>query len=477
MDTIKFGTSGWRGIIARDFTYANVALVAQAIADYLKSELKRKKSEIKGRKPVVILGHDARFMGPDFATTVGQVLARNGITSLLCDRDTPTPVIAHTIRHKKAIGGINMTASHNPAEYQGLKFSIHRGAPAPQDVTSKIEKNIVKLQKKGWTWDFKDADTFKCKTIDPRADYFDQVRKIIDFKKLKRAKLKIAVECMYGTGRGYLDALLKEANAEVTLFHDYLNPGFEGRHPEPNEEGMEDARACVLSGNAQLGLGLDGDADRFGIVDQDGTWLTPNQILALALYHLAKNRKWTGSVVRTVPTSHQVDDVAAMFAVKVHETPTGFKHIGALMESEAVIVGGEESGGLSVKGHVPEKDGVVACLLMAELYACENKPLGEVLKDIEKVTGPYFTDRINVRVPADKKEALLERLSQGLDKIGRQKVTQFIKTDGYKFLLPGQEWVAFRASGTEPLIRCYIEAKSEKGLKTLKSACKKILQG
>jgi len=199
--------------------------------------------------------------------------------------------------------------------------------------------------------------------------------------------------------------------------------------------------------------------------------------LALALYHLAKNRKWTGSVVRTVPTSHQVDDVAAMFGIKVHETPTGFKHIGALMESEAVIVGGEESGGLSVKGHVPEKDGVVACLLMAELHACENKPLGEVLKDIEKVTGPYFTDRINVRVPADEKEALLERLSHGLDKIGRQKVTQFIKTDGYKFLLPGQEWVAFRASGTEPLIRCYIEAKSEKALNTLKSACKKILQG
>ena len=477
MDSIKFGTSGWRGIIARDFTYANVALVAQAIADYLKSELKRKKSEIKGRKPVVILGHDARFMGPEFATTVGQVLAKNGITSLLCNRDTPTPVIAHTIRSKKAIGGINMTASHNPAEYQGLKFSTHRGAPAPQDVTTKIEKNIVKLQKKGWTWDAKDDESFKCKTIDPREDYFAQVQSIIDFKKLKRAKLKIAVECMYGTGRGYLDALLKESKAEVTLFHDYLNPGFEGRHPEPNEEGMADARECILSGNAQLGLGLDGDADRFGIVDQDGTWLTPNQILALSLYHLAKNRKWTGSVVRTVPTSHQVDDVAAMFGVKVHETPTGFKHIGALMESEAVIVGGEESGGLSVKGHVPEKDGVLACLLMAELYACEKKPLGEVLKDIEKTTGPYFTDRINVRVPADKKEALLDRLSKGLDKIGRQKVEKFIKTDGFKFLLPGQEWVAFRASGTEPLVRCYIEAKSEKGLKTLKSACKKILKG
>ena len=476
MDSIKFGTSGWRGIIARDFTFANVALVAQAIADYLKSELKRKKSEIKGRKPVVVLGHDARFMGPDFATTVGEVLAKNGLTPLLCERDAPTPVIAHTIRARKAIGGINMTASHNPAEYQGLKFSTHRGAPAPQNVTAKIEKNIEKLQQKGWSWKGSEDGAFKCKTIDPRDSYFKQVRSIIDFKKLKRAKLKVAVECMYGTGRGYLDTLLNEAGAQTTLFHDYLNPGFEGRHPEPNEEGMVDARECVLSGNAHLGLGLDGDADRFGIVDQDGTWLTPNQVLSLALYHLAKNRKWTGAVVRTVPTSHQVDDVARMFGVKVHETPTGFKHIGALMESEDIIVGGEESGGLSVKGHVPEKDGVVACLLMAELYAYEKKPLGEVLKDIEKVTGPYFTDRINVRIPAEQKSALLDRLSKGLDKVGRQKVEKFINIDGYKFLLPGQEWVAFRASGTEPLIRCYIEAKSEAGLKNLIRACKKILK-
>ncbi|MDG1893157.1 MAG: phosphoglucomutase/phosphomannomutase family protein [Verrucomicrobiota bacterium] len=477
MESIKFGTSGWRGIIARDFTYANVTLVAQSIADYLKSEMKRSRSPIKGLKPLIILGHDTRFMGPHFATTAGEVLASNGFKPLLCNRDTPTPVIAHAIQKHKAIGGINMTASHNPAEYQGIKFSTHRGAPAPLQVTSKIEKNIVKRQRNGWTWHSEDAASFQCKTIDPREDYFAQIRKIIDFKKLKRARLKLAIECMYGTGRGYLDALLGEAQAETILFHDYLNPGFDGRHPEPNEEGMSAARECVLSGKAQLGLGLDGDADRFGIVDQDGRWLTPNQVLSLALYHLAKNRKWTGSVVRTVPTSHQVDDVAALFNVRVHETPTGFKHIGALMESEDVIVGGEESGGLSVKGHVPEKDGILACLLMAELYAYEKKPLGEVLREIEKVTGPYFTDRINVRIPSNQKEALLERLDKGLDKIGRQKVHQFIRIDGYKFLLSGQEWVAFRASGTEPLIRCYIEAKSEAGLKRLQRACKKILTG
>src|SRR6185436_16593955 len=233
----------------------------------------------------------------------------------------------------------------------------------------------------------------------------------------RRAKLKIAVELMYGTGRGYLDTLLEDAGAKVTVFHDELNPLFGGHHPEPNAEGMAAVSKFVRSGRAQIGLGLDGDADRFGIVDKDGTWLTPNQILALALYHLKKNRGWTGAVVRTVPTSHQVDAVARLLNVPVHETPVGFKYIGALMESEPIIVGGEESGGLSVKGHVPEKDGILACLLMAELVAFEKRSLGAILKELEKQTGEFHSDRINVSIPADKKDALLTRLGSGLGNI------------------------------------------------------------
>src|SRR6266705_4489547 len=203
---------------------------------------------------------------------------------------------------------------------------------------------------------------------------------------------------MFGTGRGYLDRLLEEAGARVTAFHNELNPLFGGHHPEPNVEGMAQVSRFIRSGKAQLGLGLDGDADRFGIVDKDGTWLTPNQILALTLYHLKKNRGWTGAVVRTVPTSHQVDAVAELLEVKVHETPVGFKYIGALMESEPIIVGGEESGGVSVNGHVPEKDGILACLLMAELVATEKKPLGQVLKQLEKQSGEFHTDRINIPI-------------------------------------------------------------------------------
>jgi alpha-D-glucose phosphate-specific phosphoglucomutase len=470
MASIKFGTSGWREIIAQDFTFDNVRLATQGIADYLNSPAAPKRD-----KKVVILGHDTRFLGREFSLAAAEVLEANGFEPLLCDRDTPTPVISHTIRHRKALGGINMTASHNPAEYQGLKFSTSNGAPATPDVTKVIEAAIAKRQAEGWSFKGAVIGTYQCKTFDPRPDYFKQLRKLVDFAALKKAKLKVAVDLSYGTGHGYLDTLLEGVGAKITLFHNVRDPLFGGHHPEPNAEGMTDAAKFVRSGKAQMGLGLDGDADRFGIVDKDGTWLTPNQILALTLYHLKKNRGWTGAVVRTVPTSHQVDAVAEMLGVKVYETPVGFKYIGALMESESIIVGGEESGGLSVKGHVPEKDGILACLLMAELVAVEKKSLGQILKELSKKIGEFDSDRINVAIAPDKKAALLAKLAAGLSSIGPFKVEKFITTDGYKFLLPNREWVAFRASGTEPLIRCYIEAKSKANLKKLDAACRKLL--
>lgn len=474
---IKFGTSGWRGLIARDFTFDNVRLATQGIADYLNKELANPASPIHGRPMLVILGHDTRFLGREFALAAAEVLAANGLNPLLCDRDAPTPVIAHSIRARKAIGGFNLTASHNPFEYQGLKFSTHKGAPAPPEVTQQLEARIAQLQAQGWTFKAGVVGTFQCKTFDPRPAYFKQLRRLIDFDALRRAKLKVAVELMFGTGRGYLDTLLQEAGAKVTAFHAELNPLFGGRHPEPDAAGMAEVSQFVRRGKAQLGLGLDGDADRFGIVDQDGAWLTPNQILALALYHLKKNRGWTGAVVRTVPTSHQVDAVAELLGVKVHETPVGFKYIGALMEAEPIIVGGEESGGLSVKGHVPEKDGILACLLMAELVAFEKRSLGQVLRQLAQQTGEFHTERLNVRIAPEKKEALLARLAAGLDTIGPFRVEKFITLDGFKFLLPNREWVAFRASGTEPVFRCYIEARSAAQLRRLRRECQRLLEG
>ncbi len=380
---IKFGTSGWRGLIARDFTFARVRLATQGIADYLKTQRHKLKTD------KVILGHDTRFLGPELTLAAAEVLEANGFTALLCERDAPTPVISHTIRTRKALGGINMTASHNPAEYQGLKFSPANGAPAPLEITQKIEANIAKRQKQKWTFDAVIIGTYQCKTIDPRPAYLRRLRQLVDLEAIRKARMKIAVELMYGTGRDYLDALLEESGTKVTRFHEQPNPLFGGKPPEPDKSGMADVRKCIKAGKATLGLGLDGDADRFGIVDKDGTWLTPNQILALTLFHLKKNRRWTGAAVRTIPTSHMIDAIADHLGVKLRETPVGFKYIGALMESEPIIVGGEESGGLSVKGHVPEKDGILACLLMAELVAVERKPLREILKELEKHIGKF----------------------------------------------------------------------------------------
>ena len=475
MSSIKFGTSGWRGLIARDYTFANVRLAAQGIADYLNAEFKAPDSKIAGRKPLVILGHDTRFLGREFTLAAAEVLEHNGLTPLLCQRDAPTPVIAHTIRARKAIGGVNMTASHNPAEYQGLKFSIYNGAPAPPEITRQIEAHIQRRQDAQWTFDGATIGTYTCRTFDPQPDYFRQIHRLVDFSIIRKAKLKVAVECMYGTGRGYLDTLLLAAGTRVTTFHDEINPLFGGHHPEPSAEGMAEVSKFVRSGKACIGLGMDGDADRFGIVDQNGAWLSPNQVLALTLYHLKKNRGWTGAAVRTVPTSHMVDAVAAMLGVKLHETPVGFKFIGALMESEPIIVGGEESGGLSVKGHVPEKDGILACLLMAELVSAEGRTLGQILKRLEKEIGAFHTDRINLHIDPARKQAILDMLAKGLERVGTAKVEQFITTDGFKFILPHGEWVAFRASGTEPVIRCYIEAKSAAGMKKLTNACKKLM--
>ena len=472
---IKFGTSGWRGIIARDFTFDNVRLATQGVAQYLRAGLANPQSPIFERKPVVILGYDTRFLGREFSLAAAEVLASNGLEPLLCNRDTPTPVIAHNIRVRKAIGGINMTASHNPAEYQGLKFSTSNGAPANPEATKQIEANCAQLEDRKWAFNGAVIGTYRCKTFDPQPAYFKQINKLVDFAAIKKAMLKIAVTVRYGTGRGYLDTLLEKAGAKVTVFDNELNPLFGGHHPEADAHGMAECAKLIRSGKAQLGLGTDGDADRFGVVDKDGTWLTPNQILALTLYHLKKNRDWTGAVVRTVPTSHQVDAVAGLLGVKVHETPVGFKYIGALMESEPIIVGGEESGGLSVKGHVPEKDGILACLLMAELVAMERKSLGQILKELAKQAGEFHTERINIPIQPASKDAIMAKLGAGLKCIGPFKVEKFITTDGFKFLLPNHEWVGFRASGTEPLFRCYIEAKSAGNLKKLRAACQSLL--
>jgi len=449
MSVIKFGTSGWRGIISDTFTFANVERAARAIAEYLKENPPPK------AKKLLIVGHDTRFLSREFATRCAEIITGCGLDVLLTDRDAPTPVISHSIRVHKAAGGINITASHNPPQWNGLKFNEANGAPCSPETAKEIEKIAGRLGDVAGTA----TTTSFVKVFDPKPAYFAQLAKLVDFKTLKKKRKSAVVDLMFGTGRGYLDALLaKRAGWKVDALHGELNPLFGAGHPEPIKENMGELLSRLKKSKSALGLGLDPDADRFAIVDRDGTFINANQVLALTLYHLVKNRHWTGAVVRTVATSHLVDAVAARFGVKVHETPVGFKYIGALMESEPIIVGGEESGGLSVKGHVPEKDGILACLLMAELIAHEGKSLGAILRGIQKQAGGIISDRINLRVTPERKEELLRKFGNGLSQFAGEKVTGTITMDGYKFLLGKGGWVMFRASGTEPVFRCYLEA-------------------
>jgi phosphoglucomutase len=458
MSVIKFGTSGWRGIISDDFTFANVELAAHAIAQHLKSASNRR----------VIVGHDTRFLSREFATRCAEILAGHGFEAWLTDRDAPTPVISHSIRHHKAAGGINITASHNPPEWNGLKFNEANGAPASPETCREIEKLAERGAQSGERGAFK--------TFNPMPEYFAQLKTLVDFAALKRHRNKAVVDLMFGTGRRYLDTTLTKCGWKVDALHGELNPLFGDGHPEPIKEHMGELLGRLKKSRANIGLGLDPDADRFAIVDADGTFISANEVLALTLYHLVKNRHWGGAVVRTVATSHLVDAVAGMLGVPVIETPVGFKYIGAVMETQPVIVGGEESGGLSVKGHVPEKDGVLACLLMCEMVAYEGRSPRKVLAEIQKKVGGILSDRINLRVTPQRKDELLQRFAAGLSEFGGCRVTETVTKDGYKFLLGDTGWVMFRASGTEPVFRCYLEAHNRKQLETFRQAALQLVK-
>ena len=491
MSVIKFGTSGWRGIISDTFTFGNVELAAHAIAQHLNE------NPPPSAKRLLIVGHDTRFLSREFARRCAEIIACHGFNVMLTDRDAPTPVISHSIRAHTAAGGINITASHNPFEWNGLKFNEANGAPSSPETCRAIEARAetlntggdasTPLRARAWTtkpeWNPRvpssklKAQRPAPKVFDPRRAYFAQVHKLINFAALRKQPKTAVVDLMFGTGRGYLDELLaKRGGWTVDALHGELNPLFGDGHPEPIKEHMGELLTRLKKSKAALGLGLDPDADRFAVIDRDGTFINANQILALALYHLAKNRKWTGAAVRTVATSHLVDAVAAEFGVKVHETPVGFKYIGALMEREPIIVGGEESGGLSVKGHVPEKDGILACLLMAELVAYEGKELGQILREIQSRAGGIMSDRINLRVTPERKEKLLQRFASGLKRFGGRRVMETVTTDGYKFLLGNGCWVMFRASGTEPVFRCYLEARTKQQMATFRRAALELVK-
>jgi alpha-D-glucose phosphate-specific phosphoglucomutase len=471
---IKFGTSGWRGIIAEDFTYDNVRVVTQAIANLVNEEEKKPSG--------IVIGYDTRFMSEDFAKACASVLAGNGIKALLCKRDTPTPVISYEIIRLKLTGGINFTASHNPYTYNGIKYSPSWGGPALPETTQKIESFCQTITKDDIkTIPFNEGLKEKLIAVhDPRAAYLRRIKQLIDFKALKKAKIKVAADVLHGTANEYLDYLLDEAGIKQKTINKNRDTMFGGAAPEPSEKNLKELTKIVKKESYKLGISTDGDADRFGIIDSNGVFITPNQVIPILLYHLNKTRGWKGIVARSVMTSHLIDKLAAKLGIEVKETPVGFKYIGDIMVNnpDDFIIGGEESGGLTIRGHIPEKDGILACLLMAEAVAMNKKSASGLLKDIEKLAGKVFTSRLNFHLPISVMEDFRKKLKETVIKeFAGIPVQSKISIDGDKFILDNNTWIGFRLSGTEPVVRVYAESNSQAKLKKILKAGRDFVYG
>jgi len=473
---ITFGTSGWRGIIADDFTFGNVRLATQAIADYINREADAQSKN----QCTVIVGYDTRFLSEKFAAAAACVLAANGIKTLLCKRDTPTPVIAFEILRRKADGAINFTASHNPPEYNGLKFSLSWGGPALPGTTMAIEKFCREMAPgRIKTLDLGEAKQQKLiDEIDPRAAYLRRIRELVDFKAIKKSNIKVATDILFGTGAGYLDELLNQSGVRQKVIHNYRDVLFRGHAPEPSPENLAELIEIMKKESCHLGLSTDGDADRFGIVDADGTCINANTTISLLLYHLVTTRKWRGVVARSVMTTSLIDKIAHRFGIDVKETPVGFKYIGEVMvnNEKDFIIGGEESGGLTIRGHVPEKDGILACLLVAEMVAMSRKPIARIRAEIENLVGPLHSQRYNFRLSHDAMEEFRTRLRNNLPaQFAGLNVKNIVTLDGHKFVLEDGSWLGVRLSGTEPVVRLYLESDSPVKMKKLIAAGKRFV--
>ena len=460
---IRFGTSGWRAIIADEFTFENVRLVSEAICSYLTTD--------DDRGQTLILGHDSRFMGEKFASVAAEIAAKKGFRVLLCTGPTPTPTISHAIRSNNAAGGMNFTASHNPPEYQGIKFSAADGAPAMPEVTKQIEEGIVNKVTA------QDKPGGKIEDFDPRPAYLDDLETKIRFDVIAAAKGRYAYDAIYGTGRGYLDKCLKDHGLEVETLHDWRDVTFGGQPPEPSEEHLGELTTQVKSKSLTLGLATDGDGDRFGVIDSNGEFITPNQLIALLTDYLAESRGWTQGVARSVATSHLVDRVAKDRGLKLYETPVGFKFIGELINKDEIILGGEESAGLSIRGHYPEKDGILACLLAAESVAARGTSLTEQLNELYRRVGKLESGRIGVKLTDDVAAKLKEKLAQEPTEIGGRRVENINRMDGVKFLFENNAWMLMRPSGTEPLVRIYAESEDKQDLEGILEQGRKYLLG
>src|ERR1700732_3865300 len=468
---IKFGTSGWRGIIADDFTFATVRLAVTAIAGHINA---------KTKNPTVLVGYDTRFYSEEFSQLAVEILQQHKIRTLLCETFTPTPAIAYEIMRRKLDGAINFTASHNPAQYHGLKFSSSDAGPALPEVTKDIEARVAQIIAKEPPQPFANAAPShlgkdgRGETVKLRETYLKRLEELVRFDVLRKAKSKFVVDALHGCGAGYLDRALSDHDVSVQALRTNRDCLFDGTGPDVCEEHLAPLRTAVTDSNAAAGLATDGDADRFGIIDRDGTWVSPNQILALVYDYLVETRQWKMPAARSVATSQMIDAAAKARGQSTFQTPVGFKYIGQLIRDDKIALGGEESAGLTIRGHVPEKGGILACLLVAEMIAARGASIKEQIQQLfKKVGGEFWPIRVNLHLAEDVQAGLPERLRQEFKEFVGKRVAQSDRTDGLKLVFDDGSWILLRLSGTEPLMRVYTESATVKESAQLAEAARK----
>jgi alpha-D-glucose phosphate-specific phosphoglucomutase len=450
---IKFGTDGWRGLIADDFNFENVRRVAGAIASYV-----LKYEEPKRR---VIVGYDTRFASPRAARIVAEVISAAGIPVKLANDYTPTPAVSYAVKHEGAAGGVMVTSSHNPWNWNGVKFKGSFGGSATPAIMKRIEEEmaagVAPVGSKA-----------AIEEVDLKKPYIAAACRFADMDLIAKTKFKFAVDAMYGSGRGLLAGIFAERGVQHVAIRQELNPLFPGINPEPIQPHVALLQETVVREKCDAGLATDGDADRIGAVAEDGSFVDSHKIFCVLLHWLLERKKWPGDVVRAFNTTRMLDRIAAKYGRKLHETPIGFKYIADLMMEREILIGGEESGGIGYSRFLPERDGVLNCLLLANVMAEEGKPLGQLVADLQREFGSHYYGRRDLHIPEDMKQNAIQRArAEGTQSLGKYRVLRRENMDGIKFFLDAptngngaEAWVLFRASGTEPLLRLYTEASS-----------------
>ncbi len=468
---IKFGTDGWRAIVADDYTFANVRLCAQGTANYLK--------ETKQAARGIVVGYDTRFASEDFAAAVAEVTTANGITTLLCDKAAPTPVVAFNLVAHDAGGGAVITASHNPPQWNGFKYKPDYGGSASPEVIVELERNIAEAEKSGSmrSLPLKDAESNGLlEYIDPEPTYLSHVAGQVDLQAIRQAGLNVMVDPMYGAGAGYFRKLLEGGSTTVTEMRGYRNPAFPGMaQPEPLAHNLETLMATVPKQSANLGLATDGDADRLGVVDEKGRFITTLQTFALLCLHQLEVLGRNGPLVRSITMTSMVDRLGEAYEVPVFTTPVGFKYLGPVMMEENALVAGEESGGYAFRGNIPERDGILSGLMLLDMMVKTGKSITELMDMLAEKTGPHHYDRWDLKFDPDQRESILSRVNAAQPTALAGKSVQEIDTrDGFRFVLEGGYWTLIRFSGTEPLLRLYAEGESPEEVAELLHAVKTI---